>query len=69
MIGSHYRVTPSDGDPFIAMIVSLDGGLGVVSNRGGKWTPETLLTVADLIMPEQEFNEWDIREFDTMAER
>jgi hypothetical protein len=57
-----FRVTPPDGGPFYARIIDVDGLAAVVSNRGGRWAPETLLTVADLVMPEQEFAEWDVRQ-------
>lgn len=62
MTEHNYRVTRPDGHTFHAKIVDVgDGVAGVVSNQGGTWARESLLTPADLIMPEQEFNEWDIR--------
>jgi hypothetical protein len=66
VVGNTYRVEPPDGSPFYAKIIrgSDTAPLAVVSNRDGKWAPEMLVTVADLLMPEQEFIEWDVREFD-----
>jgi hypothetical protein len=48
---TYYRVTPPDGDPFIAIIVDTGGRAAVLSNRNGKWEPEPHLTVADLNAP------------------
>jgi len=62
VVGRVYDVVTPKGESFQAKIVDAGGGLDeVVSNRNGSWEPEPLLTTADLLMPEQEFNEWDIR--------
>jgi len=52
----HVIPPPGAGDPFHALI---DKGK-VTSNRDGSWKPETLLTIADLVMPEQKFGDWEI---------
>lgn len=49
---------PGAGEPFEARYTK-EGG--VESNRNGDWEKETRLTLADLMFPEQEFIEWDIR--------
>lgn len=57
-----YRVTPPDGAAFNAKIVDRgDGVAAVMSDRDGHWATDPQLTVMDLLMPEQQFNEWDIR--------
>lgn len=60
-----YRVTSPEGVSFTAKIVDRDGSAAVISDRGGDWATEPVLTVADLIMPEQKFIEWDIVEVDS----
>jgi hypothetical protein len=57
-----FKMTPPDGAPFLAAVVSKDGALRVVSARGGKWGPEERIGVADLVMPEQRLGEWDVEE-------
>lgn len=48
---------PGAGEPFEARY----DGSGVTSNRDGDWKPDPRFTIADLVMPEQNFIEWDIR--------
>jgi hypothetical protein len=57
-----FKMTPPDGEPFMAAVVRQDDGLRVVSNRGGKWSSEASIGVADLVMPEQRLSEWDVEE-------
>jgi hypothetical protein len=60
-----YRVTTPNGVTFFAVIDGKDGIADeVLSTRDGSWKPEPLLTAADLIQPEQKFNEWDIVKID-----
>jgi len=58
-----FKMTPLDGEAFIAVLVTgNDGVQRVVSNRGGKWGDEAKIGVADLAMPEQRLGEWDVEE-------
>lgn len=50
---------PGAGKAFEATYSPTDG---VMSNRHGDWAEETRLTLADLLFPEQNFIEWDIRQ-------
>jgi hypothetical protein len=56
----HYKLSLPGGPSFEAAMVIQGGGLVVLSNRSGKWEPDSFLTVADLIMPEQDLADWDI---------
>lgn len=55
-----YQVTPPYGPKFQAAILEAVGSLHVISNRSGSWKPDEALHFADLIMPEQALNEWDV---------
>jgi hypothetical protein len=55
-----YQLTPPDGPKFEAAIVDEPDKTYVISNRGGKWAPDEVLHFADLIMPEQALNEWEV---------
>jgi hypothetical protein len=57
-----FKLTPPDGAPFYAAVVSKGGALSVASNRAGKWDNEPIIGVADLVMPEQALSEWDVEE-------
>jgi hypothetical protein len=60
-----YKVTPPTDKPsFYAIVNEADDGSidEVWSNRDGTWKVDPLFTRADLIQPEQDFNEWDIIE-------
>ncbi len=57
-----FKMSPPDGAPFYAAVVSKDGALSVASNREGKWDNEAKIGVADLAMPEQRLAEWDVEE-------
>jgi hypothetical protein len=57
-----FKLTPPDGAPFYAAVVSKGGALSVASNRAGKWDNEAKIGVADLVMPEQRLGEWDVEE-------
>lgn len=59
-----YRVTPPDGDPFLAAVVKVGDGYGVVSQRTGQWAKDDQLHFADLLMPEQHLADWDITELE-----
>lgn len=56
-----YKITSPQGKKFSAMIV--DDDWKVMTTREGRgWALDPLFHYADLIMPEQEFLEWDIIE-------
>jgi hypothetical protein len=56
-----YRLRPPTGAAFEAAIVYADSGLRVLTNRqGGVWRSDPAIQVADLLMPEQNLNEWDV---------
>jgi hypothetical protein len=57
-----FKLTPPDGEPFMAAVVQMPDGLRVVSTRGGGWGAESQIGVADLVMPEQRLSEWDVEE-------
>jgi hypothetical protein len=57
-----FEITSPLGKKFSAKIEFGAEGPVVVSNRNGKWEPEEQLQVADLIMPEYNFADWDIKE-------
>ena len=54
-----YHLTPPFGASFDAVITK---DMEVFTNRRGPWGPDQLFTVADLFMPELDFNEWEIHE-------
>lgn len=47
------------GQSFLAVILN-EAGFPVLSNRNGIWEPDPHITMADLLCPEQELNEWDV---------
>jgi hypothetical protein len=56
-----YELTPPfSKSKFQAAVLEEGGGVYVVSNRSGTWKPDEALHFADLIMPEQALNEWDV---------
>jgi hypothetical protein len=57
-----FKLTPPDGAPFLAAVVKGPEGLRVVSCRDGKWAPESVIGVADLVLPEQHLLDWDVEE-------
>jgi hypothetical protein len=63
-----FRMRPPDGKPFMAAVVKAGEGYGVISNRSGDWEPDTIIHVADLLMPEQRLGEWDIEQVPDRAE-
>ena len=62
LVQAYKLVSPTD-EVFYAAIV-LDGGEVVVETTRpfGNWNRDPLFTISDLTMPEQQFEEWDIRE-------
>lgn len=56
-----FKLTPPDGEPFLAAVINVDGERRVISNRRGEWAPDWI-EVADLVMPEQKMGEWDVEE-------
>jgi hypothetical protein len=56
-----YRVRSPLGEVFGAAIVyTADQGLHVMANRGGDWHIDPSVRAADLALPEQDWNEWDV---------
>lgn len=55
-----YRLRSPAGEVFDAAIVYADNELRVVTDRSGQWQPDATIQVADLIMPEQNFDDWDV---------
>jgi hypothetical protein len=55
-----YQLTPPDRPKFQAAILEEGGSVHVISNRSGNWKPDEALHFADLILPEQALNEWDV---------
>lgn len=55
-----YRLTSPANQTFFAALVPYNEGVAVASTRNGSWAPETIIHFADLIMPEQDLEDWDI---------
>jgi hypothetical protein len=63
----YFRVQPPDADkPYHALIGTDDQTekLVVMTTRKGGWLPDDRFNMADLLMPEYEFAEWDILEIE-----
>lgn len=56
-----YELSQEGGPSFKAAIVESGDGLQVISNRNGKWGNEEAIHYADLIMPEQALEDWEVK--------
>lgn len=61
-----YHVQPPNGHKdFLAAVVDEDGVAKVYTTRSGAWQPDDGVNMADLIMPEQHWNEFEVEKIGT----
>jgi hypothetical protein len=51
--------SPADKTFYAAIVPHLEG-VTLISTRSGKWAEDNKLHFADLLMPEQDLNDWDV---------
>lgn len=57
-----YELTPPHGATFFACIVEQPVGmLTALTTRDGSWASDPSIHFADLMMPEQKLNDWDVK--------
>jgi hypothetical protein len=64
-----YLLTPPCGKPFYAILKArADNVLVATTNRSGTWQVADADFIANLLMPEQDWNEWDIVKIDAPSD-